>query len=99
MLFKIQDNFEAESAARIADCILALKSYHEWKEWSGGKGVYKHVTVKSPLVLQCAAKNFSRPLSTITAQPCRRLNMSAVDEKQSLTGFLLPCYFFLMLMF
>ncbi|KMT15047.1 hypothetical protein BVRB_3g061690 isoform B [Beta vulgaris subsp. vulgaris] len=80
-----RDNFEAESAARIADCILALKSYHEWKEWSGGKGVYKHVTVKSPLVLQCAAKNFSRPLSTITAQPCRRLNMSAVDEKQSLT--------------
>ncbi|KNA18749.1 hypothetical protein SOVF_067930 [Spinacia oleracea] len=83
----IQENFEAGSAARIADCILALKSYYEWKEWSGGKGVYKHVTIKSPL-LQSAAKNFSRPLNAISSQPSRRLDMSglsAVDEKQSIT--------------
>ncbi|KAL2923557.1 Kinesin-like protein KIN-14L [Bienertia sinuspersici] len=78
------ENFEAGSAARIADCILALKSYHEWKEWSGGNGVYKHVTAKSPLVLQSAAKSFSRSLSTISAEPCRRLDMSVADEKQSL---------------
>ncbi|XP_021741019.1 kinesin-like protein KIN-14L isoform X1 [Chenopodium quinoa] len=79
------ENFETGSAARIADCILALKSYYEWKEWSGGNGVYKHVTAKSPLVLQSAAKNFSRPSSAISAQSCRQLDLSAVDEKQSLT--------------
>ncbi|CAO2831700.1 unnamed protein product [Amaranthus hypochondriacus] len=74
-----RENFEAESAGRIADCILALKSYHEWKEWSGGNGVYKHVTVKSPLVLQSSAKSFSRPSNMISA------DKSSVDEKQFLT--------------
>ncbi|KAJ8437059.1 hypothetical protein Cgig2_025906 [Carnegiea gigantea] len=79
-----RENFEAGSAARVADCILALKSYHEWKEWSGGTGVYKHVTAKSPLVLHSAAKNFTWPLSTVMPQPRRRLDMSPVDDRQSL---------------
>ncbi|KAL9232587.1 hypothetical protein vseg_007684 [Gypsophila vaccaria] len=81
-----RENIEAGSAARIADCILALKSYHEWKQWSGGKGVYKHVNiVKSPLILHSAAKNFSRPSHTEAEQPCRKLDMSPVDSRQSLT--------------
>ncbi|KAK9671091.1 hypothetical protein RND81_12G006300 [Saponaria officinalis] len=80
-----RENFEAGSAARIADCILALKSYHEWKEWSGGNGVYKHVNAKSPLILHSAAKNFSQPSNREAEQPCRKLDMSPVDSRQSLT--------------
>lgn len=80
-----RENVEAGSAARITDCILALKSYHEWKEWSGGNGVYKHVTAKSPLILHSAAKSFPRPLAMEGSQRCRRLDLSAVDDKQSLT--------------
>ncbi|KAH9619025.1 hypothetical protein KSS87_012929 [Heliosperma pusillum] len=80
-----RENIEAGSAARIADCILALKSYHEWKEWSGGNGVYKHVTVKSPLVMHPASEKFSRSVHAEAVQPCRQLDFPPRSDKESLT--------------
>ncbi|GMH20166.1 hypothetical protein Nepgr_022007 [Nepenthes gracilis] len=77
------ESFEAGSAGRVVDCILALKSYHEWKQTNAGDGFYKNI--KSPLVLHSANKNLSRPLNALSTDACRHLNMSAEDgDKGSL---------------
>ncbi|GMH29534.1 hypothetical protein Nepgr_031377 [Nepenthes gracilis] len=77
------ESFEAGSAGRVGDCILALKSYHEWKQTNAGDGFYKNV--KSPLVLHSANKNLSRPLNALSTDACRHLDMSAEDgDKGSL---------------
>ncbi|XVF56174.1 hypothetical protein PTKIN_Ptkin06aG0096400 [Pterospermum kingtungense] len=75
-----RDNLEAGSAAKVVDCILALKSYHECKPINCGNGnvngYYK--LTRSPMVMHSAAKIHSRPPS----ESCRRLDMSAACEKQ-----------------
>ncbi|KAL9237958.1 hypothetical protein vseg_012446 [Gypsophila vaccaria] len=78
-----RESFQAGSAARIADCILALKSYHQWKESSGGNGVYKHATVKSSLFLRSASENFSRTSNTSSLQPRRQPDVLPAGTKQA----------------
>ena len=70
---------EAGSAAKIVDCILSLKSYHEWKQMSCENGFYK--PAKTLLVLQSASRP-SRASTVITSGSSRDLDMSALSEKQ-----------------
>ena len=68
---------EAGSAAKVVDCILTLKAYHECKQTNGGNGFYK--PIRSPMVVLPANANNSR---SISSESCRRLDMSAASEKQ-----------------
>lgn len=67
------------SAVKVVDCILALKSYHEWKQMNCGNGPYKQA--RSPMVTHSAGGS-SQASATITSDSCRRLDMSAACEKQ-----------------
>ncbi|KAK9664355.1 hypothetical protein RND81_14G035900 [Saponaria officinalis] len=87
-----RENLQAGSAARIVDCILALKSYHEWKESSGGHGVYKHATVKSTPFVRSASVNFSRTSNThtenkqtVTDSFVKTLSGNMADSKENLS--------------
>ncbi|XVF07198.1 hypothetical protein REPUB_Repub06bG0117900 [Reevesia pubescens] len=75
-----RDNLEAGSAAKVVDCILALKSYHEYKQINCGNGnvngYYK--LTRSPMVMHFATNINSRASS----ESCRRLDMSAACDKQ-----------------
>ncbi|WCJ33436.1 Kinesin-like protein KIN-14L [Euphorbia peplus] len=71
-----RDTLEAGSAAKVVDCILALKSYHESKQMNGGNGFYKHV--KSPLIMHSSGGNKSH---SISSDACRRLDIAAAPEK------------------
>lgn len=75
-----QDAMEAGSAAKVVDCILTLKSYHEWKQMGGGNGFLKNV--KSPFSVHSASRMHARASAAISSDSCRRLDMSATCEKQ-----------------
>jgi kinesin family protein C2/C3 len=75
-----QDALEAGSAAKVVDCILTLKSYHEWKQTGGGSGFYKNA--KSPFVVHSATRMNTRASAATSSDSCRRLDMSATCEKQ-----------------
>ncbi|KAF8396181.1 hypothetical protein HHK36_017794 [Tetracentron sinense] len=79
-----RDTLEAGSTAKVVDCILALKSYHEWKQVAGGNGTYKHA--RSPMVPQSASRTHSRVSAAISSDPCRRLDMSTPCDKPLLVG-------------
>uniref|UniRef100_A0A0D9Y5Y6 Kinesin-like protein n=1 Tax=Oryza glumipatula TaxID=40148 RepID=A0A0D9Y5Y6_9ORYZ len=42
-----KDNIDAGSVGKIVDCVISLKSYHEWRQRGGSYGHLKHL--KSPL--------------------------------------------------
>lgn len=71
---------EAGSTAKIVDCILALKCYHEWKQWGGAIGSWKYM--RSPIVSHSASRMHSRGAASIPPEPCRRLDLSTASEKQ-----------------
>lgn len=71
---------EAGSGTNVVDCILALKSYHEYKQMNPN-GFYK--PARSPMVIHSAIRNNSQPISS---DSCRRLDMSAACEKEPPTG-------------
>ncbi|PQQ01238.1 hypothetical protein Pyn_09717 [Prunus yedoensis var. nudiflora] len=74
-----RDALEAGSAAKVVDCILALKSY-EWKQMSNGNSFNKYV--KSPLVMISANIMHSRASAVVPSDSCRQLDMSAACERQ-----------------
>ncbi|KAL8151540.1 hypothetical protein V2J09_021348 [Rumex salicifolius] len=80
MLF--QDGFQSGSVCRVVDCILSLKAYHELKEYYRGSGILPK-PLKSPLVLHSASKKFSGISNANHASPCRRLELSIADDKNS----------------
>lgn len=69
-----RDNLEVGSLAKVVDCILALKAYHEWKQTSGGHGFFK--PPRSPMVMHSASRNHPRASGAISSDPCRKLDMS-----------------------
>ncbi|KAJ6408270.1 hypothetical protein OIU84_011561 [Salix udensis] len=71
-----RDSLEAGSGTNVVDCILALKSYHEYKQMNPN-GFYK--PARSPMVIHSATRNNSQPISS---DSCRRLDMSAACEKE-----------------
>ncbi|KAH8506577.1 hypothetical protein H0E87_013403 [Populus deltoides] len=75
-----RDSLEAGSGTNVVDCILALKSYHEYKQMNPN-GFYK--PARSPMVIHSAIRNNSQPISS---DSCRRLDMSAACEKEPPTG-------------
>ncbi|XP_011048086.1 PREDICTED: kinesin-4 [Populus euphratica] len=71
-----RDSLETGSGTNVVDCILALKSYHEYKQMNPN-GFYK--PARSPMVIHSAIRNNSQPISS---DSCRRLDMSAACEKE-----------------
>lgn len=71
---------EAGSTAKIVDCILSLKYYHEWKQYGSSNGSWKYA--RSPLVFHSSSRMYSRTAGSNPAEPCRRLDMSVVSGKQ-----------------
>ncbi|CAL4978852.1 unnamed protein product [Urochloa decumbens] len=56
----LQDNLDAGTVGKIVDCIISLKSYHEWKQSGGATGTIKYM--KSPLAVrfsQIQSENFA----------------------------------------
>ncbi|KAL9255675.1 Kinesin-like protein, partial [Drosera capensis] len=77
-----REAYEAGSAGRVVDCILALKAYHDLKQVNGGSGVSKRV--KSPLLTTSGSKNLSRPQNAAATKSHRQLDMSAAGDALSL---------------
>ncbi|KAJ8471978.1 hypothetical protein OPV22_026321 [Ensete ventricosum] len=76
-----RDTVEAGSAAKIVDCILALKIFHELQQSNGGNGPWKHV--KSPMVPQSFGQLRSLIFSSGSVNAgC--LDMPTTAEKQQL---------------
>ncbi|KAF3443087.1 hypothetical protein FNV43_RR17008 [Rhamnella rubrinervis] len=75
-----RDTMEAGSGAKVVDCILSLKSFHEGKQTTGANGFYKHA--KSPSVVNAANRMHSRASAAISSDSCRRLDMSALCGRQ-----------------
>ncbi|XWS59100.1 hypothetical protein CRYUN_Cryun08bG0093000 [Craigia yunnanensis] len=73
-----RDNLEAGSAAKVVDCLLTLKSYHECKQINCGNGNGYYKLTRSPMVMHSATKIHSRASS----ESCRRLDMSAACDEQ-----------------
>ncbi|KAK6149135.1 hypothetical protein DH2020_016660 [Rehmannia glutinosa] len=74
-----RENLEAGSSTKVVDCILALKDYHEWKQMTGGNGVYK--PPKSPLVVHSAGRINARNPGLVSYDSSRQLNMSSSSNK------------------
>ncbi|KAK3027775.1 hypothetical protein RJ639_041135 [Escallonia herrerae] len=71
------DNMEEGSSTKIVDCILELKSYHEWKQMNG---FYK--PQRSPLVLHSTGRSQLRGAVASSLEPRRKLDMSTHHGKQ-----------------
>lgn len=67
------------SSTKVVDCILALKDYHEWKQMTGGVGIYK--PPRSPLILNSAGRICPRTPALVSSNSSRRLDMSVASNK------------------
>ncbi|KAG8371971.1 hypothetical protein BUALT_Bualt12G0018300 [Buddleja alternifolia] len=73
-----RDNLEEGSSTKVVDCILALKAYHEWKQMTGGNGVYK--PPRSPIV-HSAGRIHGRTPGLVSYESSRKLDMSSGINK------------------
>ncbi|XP_068658410.1 kinesin-like protein KIN-14L [Aristolochia californica] len=72
-----RDTFEASSTAKIVDCILALKSYHEWKQGGrSGNGPRKYVSNRIQ----------SHVATTNSLNATRHLDMPVATSEKQLLG-------------
>ncbi|RDX70472.1 Kinesin-like protein KIN-14L, partial [Mucuna pruriens] len=74
-----RDPLEMGSAAKLVDCILALKSFQELKQMNNHNGSYKHI--KSPLPMHSISRMHSRAAASFSSDACRQLDLSATLEK------------------
>lgn len=65
---------EEGSSTKVVDCILALKDYHEWKQMTGGIGVYK--PPRSPLIVNSSGRICPKTPGLASHNSSRRLDMS-----------------------
>lgn len=70
---------EEGSSTKVVDCILALKDYHEWKQMTGGIGVYK--PPRSPLIVNSAGRICPRTPGLTSHKSSRRLDMFGSSNK------------------
>ncbi|XP_027917080.1 kinesin-like protein KIN-14L isoform X2 [Vigna unguiculata] len=70
-----RDTLEMGSAAKVVDCILALKSFQELKQMNNQNGYNKYI--KSPLPMRM----HSRPAAAPPSDACRHLDLSTTMEK------------------
>ncbi|WVZ72497.1 hypothetical protein U9M48_020946 [Paspalum notatum var. saurae] len=71
-----KDNLDAGTVGKIVDCVISLKSYHEWKQAGGANGPIKYM--KSPLAVrssQIQSENIA--LGSSTSQ--KRLDLAEAD--------------------
>ncbi|XP_057783865.1 kinesin-like protein KIN-14L isoform X2 [Salvia miltiorrhiza] len=74
-----RENLVEGSSTKVVDCILALKDYHEWKQMTGGFGVYK--PPRSPLILNSAGRICPRTPSAVSSNSSRQLDMTGGNNK------------------
>ncbi|KAL1549765.1 kinesin-like protein KIN-14G [Salvia divinorum] len=74
-VFEASDLEQGGKSSRIVNCVLALKSYYEWKE-GGGKGVWKFSGTWKP---HSACKQFVRKSSDLFVNSLSR-NSSIVEQ-------------------
>ncbi|KAK4404847.1 Kinesin-like protein KIN-14L [Sesamum angolense] len=74
-----RDNLEEGSASKVVDCLLALKAYHEWKQMTGGSGIFK--PPRSPLVVHSAGRIHARSPGLVSCDSSRQLDMSGGSKK------------------
>ncbi|KAL0453120.1 UNVERIFIED_CONTAM: Kinesin-like protein KIN-14L [Sesamum latifolium] len=74
-----RDNSEEGSASKVVDCILALKAYHEWKQMTGGSGIFK--PPRSPLVVHSAGRIHACSPGLVSCDSSRQLDMSGGSKK------------------
>ncbi|TKY62635.1 Kinesin-4 protein [Spatholobus suberectus] len=74
-----RDTLEMGSAAKVVDCILALKSFQELKQMNNQNGYNKHI--KSPLPMRSISRMHSRAAAAFPSDACRHLDLSATLEK------------------
>ncbi|GMP86709.1 hypothetical protein CsSME_00039388 [Camellia sinensis var. sinensis] len=78
-----RDNLEVGSSAKVVDCILALRGYHDWKQLSGGNGFFK--PPRSPLLMHSANRVHSRASEAFFSDTCQQLDMSKACDDIPLT--------------
>ncbi|OVA20862.1 Calponin homology domain [Macleaya cordata] len=72
------DTLEGGSSAKIVDCVLALKSYHEWKQWRGDAGGFYNKHARSPMFIPLlAATGKIHSQAKTPLGPRRHLDMSS----------------------
>ncbi|PIN16066.1 Kinesin (KAR3 subfamily) [Handroanthus impetiginosus] len=74
-----RENLEEGSSMKVVDCILELKAYHEWKQMTGGNGLYK--PPRSPVVLNSAGRLHSLTPGSVARVSSRQLDMSGESNK------------------
>ncbi|CAH2038502.1 unnamed protein product [Thlaspi arvense] len=70
--FEVSDFEKGGKSARIVECVLALKSYREWKQ-SGGSGSWRYIVNSKPTTFgfakQYKRKDSEAPVDAITSSP------------------------------
>ncbi|KAK7336533.1 hypothetical protein VNO77_17076 [Canavalia gladiata] len=74
-----RDTLEMGSAAKVVDCILALKSFQELKQMNNN-GSSKYI--KSPLHVQSASRMHSSAAAVSHSDACKHLDLSATLDKR-----------------
>jgi len=75
LVIYFQDTLGKGSAAKVVDCILALKSFQELKQMNNQNGYNKYI--KSPLPMRM----LSRAAAALPFDASRHLDLSATMEK------------------
>ncbi|ESQ35954.1 hypothetical protein EUTSA_v10006679mg [Eutrema salsugineum] len=85
--FEVSDFEKGGKSARIVECVLALKSYREWKQ-SGGSGSWRYIVNSKPTI----AKHYKRkdseaPVDAITSSPsnAQSIEQPLFDQSDSNT--------------
>ncbi|EOA37528.1 hypothetical protein CARUB_v10011730mg [Capsella rubella] len=72
-MFQVSDFEKGGKSARIVECVLALKSYREWKQ-SGGSGTWRYIVNSKPttfgIAKQYKRKDSESLVDGVTTSPC-----------------------------
>ncbi|PWZ34343.1 Kinesin-like protein KIN-14A [Zea mays] len=71
-----KDNLDAGTVGKIVDCVISLKSYHEWKQAGGANGPNKYM--KSPLAVRYSQIQ-SENVASGPSPSLKRLDLTEVD--------------------
>ncbi|XP_066317034.1 kinesin-like protein KIN-14A isoform X1 [Miscanthus floridulus] len=73
-----KDNLDAGTVGKIVDCVISLKSYHEWKQAGGANGPIKYM--KSPLAVRSShIQSENVALGPSPSQKCLYLTEADAD--------------------
>uniref|UniRef100_A0A0D9UYY7 Kinesin-like protein n=1 Tax=Leersia perrieri TaxID=77586 RepID=A0A0D9UYY7_9ORYZ len=75
-----KDNIDAGSVGKIVDCVISMKSYHDWKQRGGSNGPPKHL--KSPLAARSASHVQSEYVCSESSSTQKRLDLIETDSER-----------------